>query len=71
MKSCEQGKFFSHMLLFYYQVKFQLYLIYHMSHANTNSTKRRLSHKKILISEYSSILHALFKSLSYVLGCHI
>ena len=41
------------------------------SHANTYLPNRYFLHEQILISKYSSILHALWDSQSYVLGFHI
>ena len=59
------------MLFFLLQVEVLVIFNILSSHTNTNLKNRRFLHKHFLISKYSSILHALLRSQSHVLGFHM
>ena len=48
-------------------------IVFHISsgHTNSNLSERCFLHKQLLIFKYSTILHALLHSQSYILGFHI
>ena len=70
LEFCEYDNYFFCMLLFYHQVRCQLYSIFHFYILLLIYRLDVFSHEQFLICKYSPILHALLHLLLCVLGFH-